>query len=92
MTYEPRGDSPEDRAFRQQAAQEAVGALVAAIDPGVLATRFVMIVEVVDTQGGRGMWMLAPPDTMPQDTLGLMDHARSIEQAAIIASALDGFD
>jgi hypothetical protein len=69
--------APED--YRIKAAQEAVAALIREINPGAMATRFVLLVEVIDADGERALWTLAPPEQRRWDTLGLVDFARALE-------------
>jgi len=67
---------------QREAAHQAVSNLVAQIDPGAMVNRFVLLCEVMDSQGERAVWTLAPKDAQAWDTLGLLDFARSLEYAA----------
>ena len=49
-----------------------------------MVTKWVCLVEVIDTDGERGLWTLAPEGAKPWDTLGLLTHAIHREQAATI--------
>jgi hypothetical protein len=41
--------------------------------------RFVVLAEIVDAEGGRGLWQVAADGMMRWDTLGLLEHARDTE-------------
>lgn len=53
-------------------------------------TRFVVLAEIVDAEGDRVLVQVAADGMMRWDTLGLLDHARSVEYAASTAEARDG--
>jgi hypothetical protein len=82
--YDPRGDTPEDRAWRGAAAEEAVGGLVQQIDPGAMATKFVLLVETVDGDGVRALWALTPDELAAWESVGMLTHALHREQAAVL--------
>jgi hypothetical protein len=44
--------------------------------------RFVVLAEIVDADGGRGLWQVAADGMMRWDTLGLLEHARDTERAS----------
>lgn len=48
-----------------------------------MVTRWVVLVEVIDTNGERGLWTLAPDDATAWDTLGMLTYATQLEQAAL---------
>lgn len=48
-------------------------------------TRFVVLAEVVDSEGDRALWQVAADGMKRWDTLGLLDHARSVEYASTSA-------
>lgn len=50
---------------------------------GQMATRWVVLVELIDAEGERGLWLEAPDDMRSWDTLGLLDYAGSLERAKI---------
>ena len=70
---------PEDA---QVAAQAAIGNLIQQIDPNAMVTKFVALVEIVDTEGERAVWSLASPDQKTWDSLGLIEYARALEYAS----------
>lgn len=51
--------------------------------------RFVVLAEIVDSEGERGLVQVAADGMMRWDTLGLLEHARSVEWAATNAEALE---
>lgn len=54
---------------------------------GAYLTRFVVLAEVVDAAGERAVWQVAADGMKAWDTLGLLDHARSVEYAGTVAEA-----
>ena len=70
--------------FKQVAALDAVSSLIADVEPGAMVQRFVLLVEIIGDDGERAMWTLVPPDAKAWDSLGLIEHARQIEQAAAV--------
>lgn len=60
---------------QEAAAADAVGNLIAAIDPGTMANRFVLVVETLGNDGA-GVWVLTNPGAQPWDVLGLLDFAQ----------------
>lgn len=44
--------------------------------------RFVVLAEIVDSKGERALLQVAADGMMRWDTLGLLEHARSVEWAA----------
>lgn len=51
--------------------------------------RFVVLTEIVDAKGQRALISVAAEDMMSWDTLGLLDYARSTEQAAILRDGME---
>lgn len=47
--------------------------------------RFVVLAEIVDSEGERALVQVAADGMMSWDTLGLLEHARSVECAAMRA-------
>ena len=45
--------------------------------------RFVVLAEVIDPEGQRAVWQVAADGMMRWDTLGMLEHARATEHAAI---------
>ncbi len=69
----------EDRDHANATAERAVADLVQQIDPGTMMTKFVLLVECVDTEG-RGLWALSgPPDLKKWESLGMIEYARTLE-------------
>lgn len=64
-----------------EAALSAVSEFIYKIDNGSMVQRFVLLVDVIDTEGERSMWSFAPPGSKPWDTLGLLAFAMQLEQA-----------
>jgi hypothetical protein len=44
--------------------------------------RFVVLAEIVDSNGERAVWQVAADGMKRWDTLGMLDHARAVEHAA----------
>jgi hypothetical protein len=88
--YNPRGDSPEDRKWRSAAAEEAIGGLVQQIDPGAMATKFVVLIETVDGDGVRALWALTPDDLAAWESVGMLQYAMLREQAAVLDAQEEG--
>ncbi len=65
--------------------QERMGHALADALPGEVVTRWVVVVEVVDAEGDRACYALAPPEAMVWDTLGLLTFALQREQAAAVS-------
>ena len=49
--------------------------------------RFVVLAEIVDSEGERALVQVAADGMMCWDTLGLLEHARSTEWAASVTEA-----
>lgn len=47
-----------------------------------MVTKWVALVEVMDAQGERSAYVMAPDGAKPWDTLGLLTFAIQVEQAA----------
>lgn len=57
--------------------------LIQGLDPGAVVTKFVVIAEVIDTDGEQCVWMETNHDANPWDTLGLLAYAKAIETEAM---------
>lgn len=69
----------EQRDQAKATAERAVADLVQQIDPGTMMTKFVLLVECVDTEG-RGLWAFAgPSDLKKWESLGMIEYARTLE-------------
>jgi hypothetical protein len=51
---------------------------------GEMVTRWVALVEVLDTDGQRAVYSLASSDAKAWDTLGLLTYGVQLEQAAAV--------
>lgn len=58
-------------------------------DNGDMVTRWALVAEVIDTDGERGLWTLAPEDATGWDTLGMLTYATQMEQAKAVADYED---
>jgi hypothetical protein len=85
---DPHDDTPEAAAHRGELAEAAIGDFIRKVDPDAMATRWVLVVEAID-RDDRYLWVFAPNDAKPQDSLGLMTHATHLEQAATLARMID---
>lgn len=54
-----------------------------------MVTRLVVCAEVIDANGERGLWTLAPDDATAWDTLGMLTYALGLEQAALVGQGED---
>jgi hypothetical protein len=57
---------------------------------GEMVTRWVALVEVIDEDGVRALWALAPDDAKAWDTLGMLDYPRAVEYGSVTAEAVRG--
>lgn len=66
---------------------DAIGAAISGVLGGEaeLVTRWVAMVETMDSDGERALWALAPAGAKPWDTLGLLHFGIQIEQGAVNA-------
>jgi hypothetical protein len=74
----------EDDAELRRLGTDAVSDLISKIDQGAMATRFALLIEVVDAEGERGLWAISPDGQKAWDTLGLLQYAIQLEQAASV--------
>jgi hypothetical protein len=51
---------------------------------GEMVTRWVALVEILDSDGQRAVYALSPPDARAWDSLGLLTYGIHLEQAAIV--------
>lgn len=58
-------------------------------DGGDMVTRWALVAEVIDEDGARSVWTLAPPEAKAWDTLGLLAFAQQIEQAEAVKQAME---
>jgi len=54
---------------------ELVGQIIEGLEPGAFVTKFVLIAEVIDTDGERGIWTETHYGAKPWDTLGLLTYS-----------------
>lgn len=73
-------------------ANDAIANLIGEVDPGAMATRFVVAIEVLGSDGERGLWLACAPDQKAWDTLGLLEYAKSCEQSSITRGYIQGDD
>lgn len=60
---------------------DLVGQIVEKLDPGAFVTRFVLVAEVISSDGERGVWSDTHDGAMRWDTYGLLMEALTAEQA-----------
>lgn len=60
-----------------------VADLIHGLDPGAMVTKFVVVAEVIDTDGDQCVWVSTHEDARPWDVLGLLGYATALENAAI---------
>lgn len=68
---------------------DLVGQIIEGLDPGAFVTKFVLVAEVIDTEGTRGVWAQGSDDLTRWDTYGLLTEALTTEKAAHIVSRMD---
>ena len=66
-----------------------VGQLIETMDPGAFVTKYVLVAEVIDSEGKRGVWSDTHDEATRWDTYGLLMEALTAEQAK---QALDSQD
>lgn len=69
-----------------------VAQLIEGLDPGCLVTQFVVVAEVIDTEGERAMWIDTHGGASRWDTYGLLTYALNEEAAHQHAAACRGDD
>lgn len=74
--------------MRDQIAQ-AIEATIGQHEPG-LVTRWVALIESVDTDGERGLWTLASKDAKKWDIAGMLTYGIHLEQARTLEDKLNG--
>lgn len=67
---------------------DLIGELVDGLDPGAFVTRWVIVAEVIDTEGERAVWMDTSDDATPWDTLGLLEYALQRERSAQVVDRM----
>jgi hypothetical protein len=55
---------------------------------GAMVTRWVVLADVIEPDGERALWTLAPTDAKAWDTLGMLDYARAIKHGDVTAEAI----
>jgi hypothetical protein len=80
------------RMDRLMSSVDHIAELIEGLDPGCIVTRFVMVAEVIDTDGDRALWVQTDDDAKPWDTFGLMQYALAVEQAGITIQRMDEED
>jgi hypothetical protein len=58
-------------------------------DHGDMLVRWALCAEVIDAEGERGLWTLAPEGQKAWDTLGLLTYATQREQAEVVRAKLE---
>lgn len=64
--------------------REAMANAVSTALPGEMVTRWVAIVETIDDEGVRALWLQAAEGQKSWDTLGLLRYADHLEAASIV--------
>lgn len=59
---------------------DAITSAIQSVEPSMV-TKWVVLVETIDTDGDRGLWTVANEGATPWDSLGLLQHAVHLEQA-----------
>jgi hypothetical protein len=45
-----------------------------------MLTRFVVVAEVIEQEGERALWLLAPRDMKAWESIGMLEYARDLER------------
>lgn len=71
--------------------REQIGAALdqAFRESGDMVTRWALVAEVIDEDGARSVWTLAPDEAKAWDTLGLLAFAQQVEQAEAVKQAME---
>lgn len=69
----------------QRKLESAVSEVLNEYEPSVI-TRWVMMIEVIDADGSRGLWSFAHNNATPWDTCGLLQYGLQREQTRIMRS------
>jgi hypothetical protein len=51
---------------------------------GEMVTRWVALVEIIDSHGERAVYSMGAPDQRAWDSLGLLDYGIQLERAALL--------
>jgi hypothetical protein len=73
-----------DPADAKTTAHAAISDLIQQVDPGAMVTRYVCVVEIIDSDSVRAVWSFAPEDQKSWDTLGLVEYVRTLEYASAV--------
>lgn len=65
---------------------DAIGQIMR--EEGEMATRWIALVEVIDSDGERGLRTMTSEDLSAWDSKGLLTQALDVERAATIAQAI----
>ena len=68
--------------------EDAVQAMIESFAPGGLATRFLIVAEVIDEEGKRNIWTASHEDSTRWDNYGLLMEALQQEKAEHTESLL----
>lgn len=56
---------------------------------GFMAVKWAVVAEVIDEDGERSLWNLAPTGQLAWDTLGLLAFANQLEQADAVRNIME---
>lgn len=65
-----------------------VAQIIQGLDPGAFVTKFVLVAEVLDTDGNRAVWTETSDDASKWDAYGLLTFALEEERAGQVATRL----
>jgi hypothetical protein len=68
---------------------DALADVLSKADPGTMAVKFCLVLEVIDRDGDRSLWTAAGPDVKAWDTVGMLQHALHIQMAQTTAFTID---
>jgi hypothetical protein len=66
----------------QAAADRAIGVFLSELGSDLATGKFALLVEALDEDGKRGLWMVTHPDQTAWETLGLLQYGIQCEQSA----------
>jgi len=70
---------------------DAISGVIARHEENGLVTKWIALIETLDGDGSRGMWTATSDGVTAWDTVGMLEHARQIQDAQTIGFCLGLF-
>jgi hypothetical protein len=67
----------------QDNSEQLIGRLIGDIVPGAMVTKFVVVAEIIETDGSRALVISTQDGAKPWDTLGMLQHAVARENGSV---------